>query len=154
MSVLMELIYHDVYRKSGLQDTILSKRMEERQICCCGARTWTLVIGWLQIIGSVLGLLVMGFVSFLGMILYDLQHPITNLNAVLVAILIIAILSAAIALYILGIVMAIFLIRGCKDKNLRQINSWIIYAKITAVIYAGVLRSMKNKSVRKLSNIV
>ncbi|CAG7822747.1 unnamed protein product, partial [Allacma fusca] len=30
---------------------------EEKQICCCGARSWTRVIAWIQIIGNTLMLI-------------------------------------------------------------------------------------------------
>ncbi|CAG7730116.1 unnamed protein product, partial [Allacma fusca] len=31
--------------------------MKEHRICCCGARTWTLIIGWLELIGNILALI-------------------------------------------------------------------------------------------------
>ncbi|CAG7831083.1 unnamed protein product, partial [Allacma fusca] len=36
-------------------------------------------------------------------------------------------------LVILGIIMACVLIRGCKNKNPKQINFWIMYAKFGLV---------------------
>ncbi|CAG7732638.1 unnamed protein product [Allacma fusca] len=36
--------------------------MEERHICCCGARRWTVVIGCLHIFGAVLWLFLIGII--------------------------------------------------------------------------------------------
>ncbi|CAG7818415.1 unnamed protein product [Allacma fusca] len=58
-------------------------------------------------------------------------------------VIILVLLVILLLLTILTLYMAVMLIRGSNNKNPRQINIWIIYAKILLVIYAEIEDSEK-----------
>ncbi|CAG7822220.1 unnamed protein product, partial [Allacma fusca] len=96
--------------------------MEEREICCCGARAWTLVIGWLGIVGNVLSLFTTGVsLEILAAIpsqfgYYSKAERDVYERALTAIMIIMAILI------VLGIFMAVVLLRGTYKKNPYQIN--------------------------------
>jgi len=112
--------------------------MEEREICCCGARAWTLVIGWLGIVGNVLSLFTTGVsLEILAAIpsqfgYYSKAERDVYERALTAIMIIMAILI------VLGIFMAVVLLRGTYKKNPYQINFWLIISKTCLVIYAVV----------------
>ncbi|CAG7720199.1 unnamed protein product, partial [Allacma fusca] len=113
--------------------------IQEREVCCCGARTWTLVIGWIETIGSIISIFFIGFFSVVlsasaiessqyGYISDGQRETFTMV--ILVAAIIMGILSA------LNFFMSVGLLRGTYNKNPHQIHAWLIYTSIISIIYA------------------
>ncbi|CAG7662497.1 unnamed protein product, partial [Allacma fusca] len=92
---------------------------EEREVCCCGARGWTLVIGWLHIIYGVLVLLVL---VKIGVDVNGMLDPEKDLHSQLglapaVVSVLLGIFGMVLILAVLTIIMAAILICGCNNKN-------------------------------------
>ncbi|CAG7726910.1 unnamed protein product [Allacma fusca] len=98
--------------------------MEERQLCCCGSRGWTLVTGWLHAIVGIWAFHDLGKIFF---VLLESMKPDKKSHdeeerfspAVLVQLGISVMLRI---LAIVGVSMAVILIRGCKNKNPKHLN--------------------------------
>ncbi|CAG7719980.1 unnamed protein product [Allacma fusca] len=88
--------------------------MEEREICCCGARRWSLIIGWLQLIvfifafGS-LGLDVLKMIEPEKDIQIQVEPKPSRMKWVI--------------LVMLHTIMPVVLIHGCNNKNPKHLDN-------------------------------
>ncbi|CAG7829499.1 unnamed protein product [Allacma fusca] len=115
---------------------------QEREVCCCGTRVWTLVIGWIEIILSTI-MLFMTMVSLV-VLSTSAMNPsqygyisngqrLASYKPLIVAEVIVTIL------YALNVFMNVVLLRGTYKKNPHQINAWLIFTLIFTIIAAVMI---------------
>ncbi|CAG7819084.1 unnamed protein product [Allacma fusca] len=96
--------------------------MEERQLCCCGFRGWTLVIAWFEIIVGIWAFHDLGKIF---LVLLESMKPDKDSHdeEKLFSLAVLVQLGMSVMLRILeivGVSIAVILIRGCKNKNPKQ----------------------------------
>ncbi|CAG7732892.1 unnamed protein product [Allacma fusca] len=101
--------------------------MEERNICCCGASTWTKVIAWIEIVCSVILIVIFSVVAItIGGSEPDSGHDesFNNMLAVIMLIL------RAVVLFLMGIV----LLRGSLKRKPGHIRAWLVITTIGLIV--------------------
>ncbi|CAG7816723.1 unnamed protein product [Allacma fusca] len=122
--------------------------MTSRRICCCGAATWSRVIGWIQIIGCAFVLVDLIFV-LASLTTYTVQeeHQIATLspksdlveleeanNVESGLILSYIVVIVMILVYVAGIAFGALLLKGSYQRIPQYLRFWIIYAAAATVI--------------------
>ncbi|CAG7815049.1 unnamed protein product [Allacma fusca] len=120
--------------------------MEEKQICCCGSSGWTRVIGWFQIIGAVMAIILLVILLVGSTVLRasvdSARDPKTNqplspeemrtMKAALTGAIVGGIVLLILATF--SFIMAIVLLRGSYNRNPRQIHAWMVYTVICLIL--------------------
>ncbi|CAG7829953.1 unnamed protein product [Allacma fusca] len=118
--------------------------MEERKIICCGAGTWTRVIGWFGFVGSALSLIIITSTLNLYAVWTQFddigtRKTIDSIDMVLALNSFLRWLTAlSFLLSCTSVVMGAVLLWGSYRKNTRLIYAWMVYVFMLAVTVTGV----------------
>jgi hypothetical protein len=122
--------------------------MEEKLIICCGSSGWTKVIGWFELIGSAIIIIVLSVLLASSAALWALvdegKNPdgtgpnlspeqILAWKAISTVGMVVSIIMLVVM--ILNLAMAVVLLRGSYNRNPRQLRAWMTFTVICMVIW-------------------
>ncbi|KAJ6633804.1 hypothetical protein Bhyg_15812 [Pseudolycoriella hygida] len=111
--------------------------VNERQIFCCGASSWTRLLAWLQIVGSSL-LLLLDIIGIARVAAAEFSEDEAQIKTTVMAAL-----AFMFIISFFGIIMGVILLKGTNQRRVSYLRAWIIYSitSLAVTIISIILNS-------------